>query len=316
VRQPLELEELVAEVREGLQSETAGRVLEWRVGALPTVVGDRVLLRQVVANLLGNAVKFTRRWPDAMIEIGATSLRAGDAEVTFFVRDNGAGFNPKYLDKLFGVFQRLHNARDFEGTGIGLANVKRIINRHGGRVWAEGAVEQGAVFDFTLARSEGSPMISRGLTHRWRRATNWAVCWACVLGLSLSAGGGEPARVIVFGTVERFTPRGAPVRGLDDAAFDQDLAETVAKAVGLPFRFVEKKTFPEVMAAFERGEIDVIPSLGRVPERQARMLFSVRHTVSALAVFVREGTRPPTALAEVESMRLVVVGRFRRHVLT
>jgi PAS domain S-box-containing protein len=150
VRQPLALEPLVAEVREELGAETAGRTIEWRVGALPPVLGDHALLRQVVANLVGNAVKFTRRRPAAVIEIGAAAMKPGDPQVTFFVRDNGAGFNPKYLDKLFGVFQRLHNARDFEGTGIGLANVKRIIARHGGRVWAEGAVEQGAVFYFTL----------------------------------------------------------------------------------------------------------------------------------------------------------------------
>ena len=150
VREPLALETLVAEVREELRVETADRVVEWRIGALPTVLGDRALLRQVVANLLSNAVKFTRRRPDAVIEFGAKTARSGDGQVTFFVRDNGAGFNPKYLDKLFGVFQRLHNARDFEGTGIGLANVKRIVSRHGGRVWAEGAVDAGACFYFTL----------------------------------------------------------------------------------------------------------------------------------------------------------------------
>ena len=150
VREPLALETMVAEVREELRGEIGDRVIEWRIGALPPVLGDRALLRQVVANLLGNAVKFTRRRPDTAIEFGATTARSGDGQATFFVRDNGAGFNPKYLDKLFGVFQRLHNARDFEGTGIGLANVKRIVNRHGGRVWAEGAVERGATFYFTL----------------------------------------------------------------------------------------------------------------------------------------------------------------------
>ena len=154
--EPLALEPLVAEVREELRSEIGDRVIEWKIGPLPTVRGDQVLLRQVAANLLGNAVKFTRRCGAAVIEVGAAPSRDGDATVTFFVRDNGAGFNPKYLDKLFGVFQRLHNSRDFEGTGIGLANVKRIVNRHGGRVWAEGQVDKGATFYFTLARAEAT----------------------------------------------------------------------------------------------------------------------------------------------------------------
>jgi light-regulated signal transduction histidine kinase (bacteriophytochrome) len=141
---------LIAEVREELASEIGAREIEWKIGALPPVRGDRSLLRQVIANLVGNAVKFTRQQPKAVIEIGASVGRAGAGSVTFFVRDNGAGFNPRFIDKLFGVFQRLHNSREFEGTGIGLANVKRIVQRHGGRVWAEGAVNNGAVFYFTL----------------------------------------------------------------------------------------------------------------------------------------------------------------------
>ncbi len=143
----VELGEVVAEVRAQLAPELAGRNVEWRVGALPAVRGDRTLLHQVMVNLLGNAVKFTARREVAVIEV--TAEMAG-AEVTVTVRDNGAGFNPKYADKLFGVFQRLHSQRDFGGVGIGLANVKRIVERHGGRIWAEGRLQAGAAFNFTV----------------------------------------------------------------------------------------------------------------------------------------------------------------------
>ena len=152
--QPVDLAALVAAVREELRTDIGERVIEWDVGALPPVRGDPALLKQVVANLLGNAVKFTRHCAATRIEIGFTPAARTERTVTIFVRDNGAGFNPKYLDKLFGVFQRLHNPRDFEGTGIGLANVKRIITRHGGRVWAEGQVDRGATFYFTLQAAE------------------------------------------------------------------------------------------------------------------------------------------------------------------
>jgi light-regulated signal transduction histidine kinase (bacteriophytochrome) len=151
---PVALADLVAEIREELEPTIRQRAIEWKIGALPRVRGDRALLRLALANLLGNAVKFTRGREPAIIEIAAQPAVAADGTVTFFVRDNGAGYNPKYTEKLFGVFQRLHNQRDFEGTGIGLANVKRIVTRHGGRVWAEGAVGRGATFFFTLAAAE------------------------------------------------------------------------------------------------------------------------------------------------------------------
>ena len=147
---PIQLATLVAEVQAELQTELSGRQIEWSLQPLPSVLGDRTLLRQVVANLLANAVKFTRKRPQAIIEIGTEPAGSGSELITFFVRDNGAGFDPKYAAKLFGVFQRLHNPRDFEGTGIGLANVKRIVERHGGRVWAEGSPDQGATFHFSL----------------------------------------------------------------------------------------------------------------------------------------------------------------------
>ena len=147
---PVQLATLVAEVQSELQSDLTGRQIQWRIQPLHPVLGDRTLLRQVVANLLSNAVKFTRKRATAIIEIGTQPASSGSELFTFFVRDNGAGFDPKYAAKLFGVFQRLHNPRDFEGTGIGLANVRRIVERHGGRVWAEGAPDHGATFFFSL----------------------------------------------------------------------------------------------------------------------------------------------------------------------
>jgi light-regulated signal transduction histidine kinase (bacteriophytochrome) len=142
------LDELVQESIRGLELATRGRNIVWKIAPLPAVVGDRAMLRQVFANLVGNAVKYSRPRDPAEIEIGCAGEEDGRA--VFFVRDNGAGFNMKYVHKLFGVFQRLHKASEFEGTGIGLATVQRIIHRQGGRVWAEGVPNQGATFYFTL----------------------------------------------------------------------------------------------------------------------------------------------------------------------
>jgi len=137
------LEQLVKEVRDEMQPETSGRDIAWRIGALPELYGDRSMLRLALVNLMSNAIKFTRKRPRAEIEIG--SLERNDA-VTVFIKDNGVGFDMKYVNKLFGVFQRLHRPEAFEGTGIGLATVQRIIHRHGGRVWAEALVDGGATF--------------------------------------------------------------------------------------------------------------------------------------------------------------------------
>ncbi|OIR05306.1 phytochrome-like protein cph1 [mine drainage metagenome] len=139
---------LVDEVVRSLQPDLHDRAVEWRIGNLPTVHADPAMLRQVWANLLGNAVKYTRGRAPAVIEVFHHTGPGG--EHVFAVRDNGAGFDMQYVDKLFGVFQRLHGTSEFEGTGIGLAHVKRIIHRHGGRVWAEGRVNEGATFFFTL----------------------------------------------------------------------------------------------------------------------------------------------------------------------
>ncbi len=141
------LREVVQDVWCELEPETTGRKVAWQVGTLPEVCADRVLLHQVLFNLMSNAVKYTRGREEARIEIGCVNDAA--SETVIYVRDNGVGFDMEYVDKLFKVFQRLHT-EEFEGTGVGLANVRRIIERHGGRVWAEGAVGQGATFYFSL----------------------------------------------------------------------------------------------------------------------------------------------------------------------
>ena len=158
----VDMSETVAEALRPLQDETADRVIEWTIGALPSVTGDPALLRQVWANLRGNAAKFTRGREPARIEVGVLDGGGGPhegdgavgeaGEDVFFVRDNGAGFDMQYAHKLFGVFQRLHSTAEFEGTGIGLANVQRIIHRHGGHVWAEAELDKGATFCFALPR--------------------------------------------------------------------------------------------------------------------------------------------------------------------
>jgi PAS domain S-box-containing protein len=145
---PVSLEQLVKEVVAELGQETKGRDIVWKINALPVCYGDRSMLRLVVVNLVSNAVKFTRMRKPAKIEIGCVG--GNKSEVEFFVKDNGAGFDMRYVNKLFGVFQRLHNLEEFEGTGIGLASVQRIIHRHGGEVRAEGVVDQGATFYFSL----------------------------------------------------------------------------------------------------------------------------------------------------------------------
>ena len=142
------LKSMVEGVVKELEEEAQGREIEWRVGELPFVEGDVALLKQVLANLLSNAVKYTRPRPKAVIEVGS---REQDGHTVVYVRDNGVGFSMKYADKLFGVFQRLHRAEDFEGTGVGLATVQRIVHKHGGRVWAEAEVDKGAMFCFTLS---------------------------------------------------------------------------------------------------------------------------------------------------------------------
>jgi light-regulated signal transduction histidine kinase (bacteriophytochrome) len=142
------MEEALAEARRGI----GDRKIVWKVDKLPTAYGDRAMLRLALLNLISNAVKFTRMRSPAEIQIGQAS--ATDDQIVIFVRDNGVGFDMKYVGKLFGVFQRLHSTESFEGTGIGLATVQRIAHRHGGRAWGEGAVDQGATFYLSISKSQ------------------------------------------------------------------------------------------------------------------------------------------------------------------
>ncbi len=143
-----DLNSILKGVLADLQPECEGRQIEWRIGDLPPVECDPGLIKQVFANLISNAVKYTRRREIAVIEVGQIEQ---DAVSAIFVRDNGVGFDERYAGKLFGVFQRLHSAKDFEGTGVGLSTVQRIVKKHNGEIWAKGEVDKGATFFFVLA---------------------------------------------------------------------------------------------------------------------------------------------------------------------
>jgi len=164
---PTGLNALVAEVvtilQPDIEGRDKGREVEWLIADLPQLDCDPVLVTQVFQNLLANALKFTRKRAHAIIEVGCQKEKES-GQAVLMVRDNGTGFSMKYVDKLFGVFQRLHNAEDFEGTGIGLATVQRIVHKHGGRVWAEGEVDKGAAFYFTLSAGKQTGSKSNGAT--------------------------------------------------------------------------------------------------------------------------------------------------------
>jgi light-regulated signal transduction histidine kinase (bacteriophytochrome) len=149
-RAQVDLGDLVQNVIHEFEPETRGRVIHWQVAKLPVVTGDRAMLRVALVNLISNALKFTKQRAQAVIVI---DCQRDNAETIVFVRDNGAGFDMRYGSKLFSVFERLHNSGEFEGTGIGLANVRRVISRHGGRTWAEGKVDEGATFYFSLPQA-------------------------------------------------------------------------------------------------------------------------------------------------------------------
>jgi two-component system, sensor histidine kinase and response regulator len=151
----INLQQVVYQAQHSLQLASQERHIEWKIDPLPNVTGDPAMLLQVFVNLLENAIKFTRPRTNATIEIG---YLADADESIIYVKDNGVGFDPQFSNKLFGVFQRLHTLSEFEGTGIGLANVRRIVQRHGGRTWAEGRLGEGATIFFSLPTAE-SPMI-------------------------------------------------------------------------------------------------------------------------------------------------------------
>jgi len=159
--QPVDMQSLAEEARVLCEAEVPGRRIAWTIAPLPIVVGDENMLRTVWQNLIGNAVKYTGRREIAHIAVDVRRDRNGDYEFT--VSDDGAGFDMQYADKLFGVFQRLHRATDFPGNGIGLANVRRILARHGGRVWAEAEPDRGARFHFSLPARDLSPASSGGI---------------------------------------------------------------------------------------------------------------------------------------------------------
>ena len=162
-RRATKLNALVAEVVTILEPDFQGREIQWVIADLPLVECDPVLVKQIFQNLLANALKFTRARAPAVIQISYIE-NPENGQPVFVVRDNGIGFNMKYVDKLFGVFQRLHNPEDFEGTGIGLATVQRIVHKHGGRIWAEGEVDKGAAFFFTLSTSKQAEAKTSGAT--------------------------------------------------------------------------------------------------------------------------------------------------------
>ncbi len=153
-KQPVDMAGLAREVAAELGSASSAAI---EIGELPRATADRALMRQVWANLVGNALKYSGKRADPRIEVGG---REEGAESLYWVRDNGVGFDMRYADKLFGVFQRMHSQDEFEGTGVGLATVQRIIRRHGGRIWAESKLGQGTTFYFSLPRDE--PALGEG----------------------------------------------------------------------------------------------------------------------------------------------------------
>jgi light-regulated signal transduction histidine kinase (bacteriophytochrome) len=152
-RRQCDIGAMARQVFRALREAHPNRRLALTVQPLPAAFGEPAMIREVLRNLLDNAVKFTATREEGVIEMGSMPIADGQSEIAYYVRDNGVGFDMRYRNKLFQVFQRLHRTEDFDGTGIGLALVARIVHRHGGRVWAEGEEDKGATFYFTLPRT-------------------------------------------------------------------------------------------------------------------------------------------------------------------
>ena len=238
------LDQLVREVLADSQAETRQRNIAWEIHPLPSVQADRALLRMVLVNLVSNAVKFTGARAEATIEIGCAP--EGGGETVIFIRDNGAGFDPQYAGKLFGAFQRLHSHSEFEGSGIGLANVQRIIRRHGGRTWAEGVVDRGATFYFSLPNPNAAPpaMTSRPAVEAKR-----------------------PAITEEFFSERTKSAIKSPLHilHLEDDANDAALIQSSLEAAGITCVTTLVQNRAAFVAALEQGGIDLVLSDSSLP---------------------------------------------------
>ena len=256
------LDELVRDALFDFQAETQARNLAWEIDALPPVRADRSLLRMALVNLISNAVKFTGLRAEAKIEIGCASSRDGSShkikgadatgqaaeaisrgETVIFIRDNGAGFDQNYAEKLFGAFQRLHSQAEFEGTGIGLANVQRIIHRHGGRTWAEGEVDRGATFYFSLPAENGAPQP--------------------LINLALPATNRPHSKIAeeFFSKSKSFEMKSPlHILHLEDEPKDAALVQSTLEAEGIACATTCVRNRDEFVAALEQGGVDLILS--------------------------------------------------------
>ena len=243
-RRNVNLDELVRETLCDFQPDIKERNIVWQIHPLPPVQADRALLRMVLVNLISNAVKFTGGRAEAKIEIG--SVPGGDGETVIFIRDNGAGFGPAYTEKLFGAFQRLHSQSEFEGTGIGLANVQRIIHRHGGRAWAEGAVDGGASFYFSIPKQNGAPVtMDRPPAGRARKPDS------------------KIAEEFLSERKRLKSP--LHILHLEDDPTDAALIQSILEAEGITCATTCVRNRDDFVAALEHGDIDLILSDSSLP---------------------------------------------------
>ena len=250
-KKDVNLDELVQETLGDFQAETKKRNIAWTIGPLPAVRADRALLRIVLVNLISNAVKFTGVRAEATIEIGCVPDGAG--ETVIFIRDNGAGFDPRYAGKLFGAFQRLHSQTEFEGSGIGLANVQRIIHRHGGRVWAEGVVDGGATFYFSIPTGNGALLpVKRPPSSEEKKPVS-------------------EAAADLFPEKKRFEIKSPlHILHLEDDPTDAELIQSTLEGEGVSCQITRVQNRDGFVAALEHGGIDLIFSDSSLPAFDGR----------------------------------------------